>query len=159
MNLIVWLVVGGIVGWLASIIMKRDAQQGIILNIIVGIVGAVIAGLMESGYRPLEPKTLYLSREEWESIIAERPLHLTTPYHEPESATVIDFEVNAPRDFAPESSGTFPLIVGGGLVLFSVLFLMSTLAIDLFLMSALFSVSCARATSICATAPPSNARW
>ena len=40
MNLIVWLVVGGVVGWLASIIMKRDASQGIILNDIVGIVGA-----------------------------------------------------------------------------------------------------------------------
>jgi len=48
MNLIVWLVVGGIVGWLASIIMKRDAQQGIILNIIVGIVGALLAGWLIS---------------------------------------------------------------------------------------------------------------
>ena len=44
MNLIVWLVVGGIVGWLASIIMKRDAQQGILLNIVVGIIGALLAG-------------------------------------------------------------------------------------------------------------------
>jgi len=44
MNLIIWLVVGGIVGWLASIIMKRDAQQGILLNIVVGIVGALLAG-------------------------------------------------------------------------------------------------------------------
>lgn len=44
MNLIIWLVIGGIVGWLASIIMKRDAQQGIILNIVVGIVGALLAG-------------------------------------------------------------------------------------------------------------------
>lgn len=44
MNLIIWIVVGGIVGWLASIIMRRDAQQGIMLNIIVGIVGAAIGG-------------------------------------------------------------------------------------------------------------------
>ena len=44
MNLIVWLIIGGIVGWLASIIMKRDGQQGIILNIVVGIVGALLAG-------------------------------------------------------------------------------------------------------------------
>ncbi len=43
-NLILWLVIGGVVGWLASIIMRRDAQQGILLNIIVGIVGALIAG-------------------------------------------------------------------------------------------------------------------
>jgi transcription-repair coupling factor (superfamily II helicase) len=53
-------------------------------------------------YRPLEPKTLYLRPEEWEKAIAERPLHLATPFHEPESATVIDFEVDGPRDFAPE---------------------------------------------------------
>jgi len=46
MGIIVWLIVGGIVGWLASLIMRTDAQQGIILNIIVGIVGAVIAGLL-----------------------------------------------------------------------------------------------------------------
>jgi uncharacterized membrane protein YeaQ/YmgE (transglycosylase-associated protein family) len=44
MGLIIWLIVGGIVGWLASIIMKRDAQQGILLNIIVGIIGALIGG-------------------------------------------------------------------------------------------------------------------
>ena len=48
MNLIVWLVVGGVVGWLASIIMKRDASQGIILNVIVGIVGALLAGWLIS---------------------------------------------------------------------------------------------------------------
>jgi uncharacterized membrane protein YeaQ/YmgE (transglycosylase-associated protein family) len=44
MNFIIWLVVGGILGWLASIIMKTDAQQGIGLNIVVGIVGALIGG-------------------------------------------------------------------------------------------------------------------
>src|SRR5690606_37903748 len=44
MGIIIWLIVGGIVGWLASIIMKRDGQQGILLNIIVGIVGALIGG-------------------------------------------------------------------------------------------------------------------
>jgi uncharacterized membrane protein YeaQ/YmgE (transglycosylase-associated protein family) len=44
MNIIVWLIVGGIVGWLASILMRTNAQQGILLNIIVGIVGAFIAG-------------------------------------------------------------------------------------------------------------------
>ena len=44
MGIIIWLIIGGVVGWLASIIMRRDAQQGIILNIVVGIVGAMIAG-------------------------------------------------------------------------------------------------------------------
>jgi len=48
MTIIVWLIVGGIVGWLASLIMRTDAQQGIILNIVVGLVGAVIAGLITS---------------------------------------------------------------------------------------------------------------
>jgi len=49
MGIIIWLIVGGIVGWLASIIMRRDAQQGIILNIVVGIVGALIAGWLFGG--------------------------------------------------------------------------------------------------------------
>ena len=48
MNLIIWLVVGGVVGWLASIIMKRDGQQGILMNIVVGIVGALLAGWLIS---------------------------------------------------------------------------------------------------------------
>ena len=46
MNFIIWLVVGGILGWLASIMMRTNAQQGIILNVIVGIVGALLAGFL-----------------------------------------------------------------------------------------------------------------
>ena len=49
MNLILWLIIGGVIGWLASIVMRTDAQQGIFLNIIVGIVGAFLAGLVLSG--------------------------------------------------------------------------------------------------------------
>lgn len=49
MGIIVWLIVGGIIGWLASMIMRTDAQQGVLLNIVVGIVGAVIAGLILGG--------------------------------------------------------------------------------------------------------------
>ncbi len=45
-GIIIWLVVGGIVGWLASLVMRTDAQQGVLLNIVVGIIGAVIAGLI-----------------------------------------------------------------------------------------------------------------
>ena len=48
-GIIIWLVVGGVVGWLASMIMRTDAQQGILLNIVVGIVGAFIAGLILGG--------------------------------------------------------------------------------------------------------------
>lgn len=45
-NLIIWLVAGAVIGWLASMVMRTDAQQGIILNIIVGIVGAMIGGYL-----------------------------------------------------------------------------------------------------------------
>lgn len=44
MGFIVWLIMGGLVGWIASIIMGTNAQQGIFLNIVVGIVGAMIGG-------------------------------------------------------------------------------------------------------------------
>lgn len=48
MGILVWLIVGGIVGWLASIIMRTDGQQGILLNVVVGIVGALLAGFIVS---------------------------------------------------------------------------------------------------------------
>jgi len=43
-NLLVWLIVGGVIGWIASLMMRTDGQQGIFLNVIVGIVGALLAG-------------------------------------------------------------------------------------------------------------------
>ena len=46
MNFIIWLVVGGLIGWVASMIMRTDAQQGLLLNIVVGIVGAFLGGLL-----------------------------------------------------------------------------------------------------------------
>jgi uncharacterized membrane protein YeaQ/YmgE (transglycosylase-associated protein family) len=46
MNFIIWLIVGGIVGWIASMIMRTNGQQGLILNVLVGIVGAFVAGLV-----------------------------------------------------------------------------------------------------------------
>ena len=42
MGFILWLVIGGVVGWLASLVMRRDGSQGIILNIVVGIVGSIL---------------------------------------------------------------------------------------------------------------------
>ncbi|MCR4256886.1 MAG: GlsB/YeaQ/YmgE family stress response membrane protein [Candidatus Uhrbacteria bacterium] len=48
MDIIIWVLFGGIAGWIASMIMKTDGQQGILLNIIVGIVGAVIGGWLMS---------------------------------------------------------------------------------------------------------------
>ncbi|MEJ8827165.1 GlsB/YeaQ/YmgE family stress response membrane protein [Variovorax humicola] len=44
MNFIIWLVVGGLIGWIASMIMRTDAQQGAILNVVVGIIGSMIGG-------------------------------------------------------------------------------------------------------------------
>ena len=44
MGFILWIIIGGIVGWLASLVMRTDGQQGILLNIVVGIVGAFIGG-------------------------------------------------------------------------------------------------------------------
>jgi uncharacterized membrane protein YeaQ/YmgE (transglycosylase-associated protein family) len=46
MGLIVLLIVGGIIGWVASMIMRTDGQQGILLNVVVGIVGALLAGFI-----------------------------------------------------------------------------------------------------------------
>ena len=43
-NFIVWIILGGILGWLASMIMGTNAQQGTLMNIVVGIVGAFVAG-------------------------------------------------------------------------------------------------------------------
>lgn len=47
-NLIVWLIVGGIIGWVASMIMRTDGQQGMILNVVVGIIGAALGGWLIS---------------------------------------------------------------------------------------------------------------
>ena len=53
-------------------------------------------------YRPLEPDALYLDKPEWSAIEVDRPIHLASPFHEPDSAQIIDFGVDAARDFAPE---------------------------------------------------------
>jgi uncharacterized membrane protein YeaQ/YmgE (transglycosylase-associated protein family) len=48
MNLIIWLVVGGLIGWAASMLMKTNDQQGMLLNVVVGIVGAMLGGWLIS---------------------------------------------------------------------------------------------------------------
>ncbi len=48
MNFIIWLVVGGLIGWVASMIMKTDAQQGVVLNVVVEIIGAFLGGWLIS---------------------------------------------------------------------------------------------------------------
>lgn len=46
MSFIIWLIVGGLLGWVASMIMGTNDQQGKLLNVIVGIVGAFLGGLL-----------------------------------------------------------------------------------------------------------------
>ena len=48
MNIIIWLVIGGVIGWLASLVMRTDGQQGILLNVVVGIVGSFLGGWLIS---------------------------------------------------------------------------------------------------------------
>jgi uncharacterized membrane protein YeaQ/YmgE (transglycosylase-associated protein family) len=47
-NIIIWLIVGGVIGWLASLVMRTDAQQDVLLNVVVGIVGAMLGGWLLS---------------------------------------------------------------------------------------------------------------
>ncbi|WP_066548873.1 MULTISPECIES: transcription-repair coupling factor [unclassified Sphingomonas] len=56
-------------------------------------------------YRPLGTDQLYLLADEWQRRLSDAPAHLTTSFHEPESKTVLDFQVDGPRDFAPERTG------------------------------------------------------
>jgi len=53
-------------------------------------------------YRPLAPETLYLSETEWAGAAKDRPIHIVTPFDVPPSATVVDLETFAARDFTPE---------------------------------------------------------
>lgn len=45
-NFLIWIILGGIIGWIASLIMRTDASQGTFLNIVVGVIGAFVAGLV-----------------------------------------------------------------------------------------------------------------
>lgn len=45
-NLILWVVLGGVAGWIASMLMGRDGQMGALANIVIGIVGAVLGGFL-----------------------------------------------------------------------------------------------------------------
>jgi uncharacterized membrane protein YeaQ/YmgE (transglycosylase-associated protein family) len=50
MGFILWLVIGGVIGWLASIVMRTDGSQGIFLNIVVGIIGSALGGWLFSSF-------------------------------------------------------------------------------------------------------------
>lgn len=51
MNYIIWIVFGGIIGWVASIISRTNAQQGIIANVVIGILGAIVGGWLATFVR------------------------------------------------------------------------------------------------------------
>ncbi len=46
LGFILWILMGALVGWLASMVMRTNAQQGILLDIVVGIIGAIIGGAL-----------------------------------------------------------------------------------------------------------------
>jgi uncharacterized membrane protein YeaQ/YmgE (transglycosylase-associated protein family) len=46
MNILLWIVLGAVAGWIASIIMKTDARQGPVADIVLGIVGAIVGGFI-----------------------------------------------------------------------------------------------------------------
>lgn len=50
MGLLAFLVLGGIAGWVASLLMGTDAQQGIVINVVVGVVGAFVGGLLFNAF-------------------------------------------------------------------------------------------------------------
>ena len=60
------------------------------------------SGKAPGSYRPLKPEALYLTREEFDAATAERPIHKTDIFAQPDSAKVIDFGFTSGRDFAPE---------------------------------------------------------
>ncbi|MCW2394276.1 MULTISPECIES: transcription-repair coupling factor [unclassified Sphingobium] len=60
------------------------------------------AAASPGSYRPLAPDQLYLTADQWAQSIEALPIHLTSSFHEPESAHVLDFGVDSARDFAPE---------------------------------------------------------
>ena len=57
MSIILLIVIGGVVGWLASVVMRTDGQQGVFLNVVVGIVGAFVAGYFLSPLFGIAPIT------------------------------------------------------------------------------------------------------
>lgn len=50
MGIILWIIFGALVGWIASMLMKTDAEQGVVMNIVVGIIGAMIGGWLMSWF-------------------------------------------------------------------------------------------------------------
>ena len=58
MEWLVTIIVGGVAGWLASIVMRRDASMGILLNVVVGVIGGLLGGLLLGSYLNFSPEWL-----------------------------------------------------------------------------------------------------
>ena len=65
MGLIVWLIVGAVVGWLASLITRTEEQQGILTSILVGLIGGVLAGLAATRGHINESSMLDITNTLW----------------------------------------------------------------------------------------------
>lgn len=50
LGIIGWIIIGGLAGWIASKLMRTDAQMGVLLNIVVGILGGLIGGFLLRGF-------------------------------------------------------------------------------------------------------------
>ena len=61
MNFILWLIIGALAGWIASLIMKTNAEQGLLIDIVVGIIGAFIGGWVVSFFGVNANANLFVS--------------------------------------------------------------------------------------------------
>ena len=61
MNIIIWLIIGGLIGWVASMVMGTDGQQGLVLNIVVGVIGAALGGWFFGGATTINQGNLSLN--------------------------------------------------------------------------------------------------
>ena len=97
MNWIVLLVVGGVIGWLASILMKTNAQMGLIANIIVGIVGSALGGwlatrlgIAQGGAMALEDAAVLAELLLTHDVVDQRMWDAFTARRLPRAKTVVD---------------------------------------------------------------------
>jgi len=68
MGLIVWLIVGAVIGWLASLITRTEEQQGILTSILIGLIGAVLAGLAATRGNINESSMLDITNTLWSLV-------------------------------------------------------------------------------------------
>jgi len=75
-NFIIWIIAGAVIGWVASLIMRTNKRQGLIADIVVGIVGAFLAGYFLSPAF-LQPATHLAKQPPWKRLAVRTPMQLT----------------------------------------------------------------------------------